>query len=70
MKWLVVLAFVLAFAACKDRDQRALCERAAREVQREHDRGWIDACVRERWSDKKIECMQRSGGMASLFCDG
>lgn len=70
MTWLGVLALVLASAACSSRDQRALCEKAAREVRLEHDRGWVDACVRDAWSDKKIACMQRSGGMASLFCDG
>ena len=33
--------------------------------------GELDTCVREQWSDKKIDCQLRTGNgsFLSLFCD-
>lgn len=66
---LAVVALLLA--ACGDRDQRAACTKAARESARDGDASWIELCVKEAWSDRKIACMQRAGAGStqSMFCE-
>ena len=69
MMRVVVLAGLLA--ACGGRDQREACTKAARSAALGDESSWIDRCVREVWSDRKIDCMLRSGAgsMGSMFCE-
>jgi hypothetical protein len=62
---------VLALGACGGRDQRGACTKAARESARDGDEQWIELCVKEGWSDRKIACMQRAGAGStqSMFCE-
>ena len=60
-----MLALALV-AACRD------AERACREAAASPrvDAAWIDRCVRERWSDRRIVCeLRRNGGILSMFDD-
>lgn len=62
---------LLAVVACGGRDQHAACSKAARESARDGDARWIELCVKEGWSDRKIACMQRAGAGStqSMFCE-
>lgn len=62
---LIVIALVLGSCGPK-RDQRAACTRAF-EV---HHADKIERCVREAWTDKRIDCEQAAGGgLGALFCE-
>lgn len=63
MKALGLLAVLALAGGC--RDQRAACTRAL-EAHRERD---IERCVKEAWSDERIECELRAGGgFQAMFC--
>lgn len=65
-------ALVLVLAACTARDQQKACDEAIRaSVMFDGQADAIVAdCVRERWSDRQIECVLRAGPgtMMALFC--
>jgi hypothetical protein len=49
------------------RDQEATCRKAAEPF---GDDALVQLCIRERWSDRRIECELKAGpgSMRSLFC--
>lgn len=69
MRWAVALGLAtLALAAC--RDQREACTKAARSGRLVDEDRWIERCVAEKWSDREIDCMVRSGdGFLGMFCE-
>ena len=62
---LVLLAALLT--GC--RDQEAVCRTAVEDLPSPD--SWIEACVRERWTDRQIQCHLRAqpGTFLGLFCD-
>jgi hypothetical protein len=66
----IVVLVAAGLAGC--RDHEAVCRRAIENRMSSYDTdAWIATCVRERWSDRKIECYLRSGRgtFLSLFCE-
>jgi len=64
MKRVIVALVVLA--GC--RDQEAVCRRAVEHLAPRE--SWVEDCVRERWTDREIECYLRHppGTFAGMFC--
>jgi hypothetical protein len=64
----VAFAFAATLTGC--RDQRKACTDAMRRNARYDNDPLIEQCVREKWSDNKIECMLRAGGgFGGMFCE-
>jgi hypothetical protein len=62
----LLAVFLLASSACGNQD--AACRRAF-EDRPGQPSAIVEQCIRERWSDSKIACMQRAGGgLVAMFC--
>lgn len=63
---------ILVLAACDaEGDQRVRCTAAADDYfpQTWERKGFVEQCVKERWSNKQMACHAQNAGMLGAFCD-